>query len=287
VSANSGFTAVGDQTFIEYISEPSYIEHADKDDPFAAGVSIYFKVAAVNSNGEGPASAVVKATVPGSGGTLPAAPTGVTATASGAGQITVNWGSVTGATSYTVYNSLDANAEYVYPIEGAENVTTTSIINQNLDAYAGMTVYYWVSATTSAGESALSSPAAYAVVPGGSVNMSLDGKWQLSDFTVSINGNTGVWSQISRTSALTNSAIDKGYIKAGAAYLRNLTKTGTDTWTGQVLTILAYNSAPTVAVNTQWNNCTIKMASDGLSFTCTYSTSNEGSLTKTYTRILQ
>jgi hypothetical protein len=100
-----------------------------------------------------------------------------------------------------------------------------------------------------------------------SVNLSLDGVWQLSGGTiVSISGSTGVFTQIS-TTALWQDAISKGYVKVGDQNYRNLTKTGDLTWTGQNLRVQYYPSSPNVAVGTNWGNCTITMNANGQTFT--------------------
>jgi hypothetical protein len=106
----------------------------------------------------------------------------------------------------------------------------------------------------------------------GGTTYSLDGYWELggagyAGLIVNITGSTGVVTQINNSSnALTQSAIDKGYLKVGDQWFRNLSKTGDRTWTGQTLSIQYYTSAPNVAVSTTWGNCTITMNANGQSF---------------------
>lgn len=66
-----------------------------------AGTLYYYKVTAVNANGESIGSAEVSATTT----ALPGVPTGVSATSVNATQINVSWTAVTGAASYNVYRS--------------------------------------------------------------------------------------------------------------------------------------------------------------------------------------
>ena len=90
---------------------------------------------------------------------LPAAPTGVTATALSGTQIRVNWNTVPGATGYTIYRSLTKNGTYA-TLYHANNGATTSYVNGGLSP--GTTYFYVVRARNAAGISAPSSPPASA-----------------------------------------------------------------------------------------------------------------------------
>jgi hypothetical protein len=85
--------------------------------------------------------------------------------------------------------------------------------------------------------------------------------------TVTINGSTGVFTILPTDNALWQDAVSKGYINVGDQNFRNLTKTGDLTWTGQELYVSYNNSAPNVATGTYWENCTITMNANGLTFT--------------------
>jgi hypothetical protein len=95
----------------------------------------------------------------------------------------------------------------------------------------------------------------------------LDGVWTLNGggSTITISGNNGVFTQMG-TSAMTQDAISKGYVKIGDQFLRNLRKTGDLTWTGQNLAITYNLNAPTVATGTAWSNTTITLSADGQTF---------------------
>jgi hypothetical protein len=74
---------------------------------------------------------------------------------------------------------------------------------------------------------------------GGTSNLSLDGVWELdtsnhkagTGTVVRITGSTGVFTQISSSESLWQTAKDKGFIKVGDTYFKDITKTGERTWT--------------------------------------------------------
>ncbi len=120
----------------------------------APGTPYYFIIAAVNSAGEGAASEEASATTKGtppSGGTVPPAPTGVSA-AGGTNQVTISWSTVTGATSYNIYWSTTSG---VTPTNGTKIAGVTSPAIQT-GLTAGATYYYVVTGVNSAGEGAAS-----------------------------------------------------------------------------------------------------------------------------------
>ncbi len=111
------------------------------------GTEYFYAVTATNGTGEGAQSGEDSAT------TLPAAPTGLIATASTtvAGQIALSWNATTGADSYTVYRgteSSDVNTVVGNNI-GVVTYTNTGLAN-------GEEYFYEVTAVNSAGESARS-----------------------------------------------------------------------------------------------------------------------------------
>lgn len=85
-------------------------------------------------------------------GGIPAAPTGLTATAGNA-QVSLSWAASSGATSYNVKRATVSGGPYTT----ITNVTTTSFVNTDL--VNGTTYYYVVSALNASGESANSSQA--------------------------------------------------------------------------------------------------------------------------------
>jgi hypothetical protein len=107
-----------------------------------------------NSNG-----AIITVTT----GSAPAAPTGLSATASNA-QVKLSWTASSDATSYNVYRGTAAGAEVSTPV--ATGVTTTTYTNTGLTN--GTTYFYKVAAVNASGTSAMSNeasakPAAVAV----------------------------------------------------------------------------------------------------------------------------
>jgi Flp pilus assembly protein TadG len=117
---------------------------------------------------------------------------------------------------------------------------------------------------------------------------SLDGVWEGSNgMRINANGSVGVFGAFGTTSAVMQSAIDKGYIKLGDQRWRNITRTGNLTWSGQTLNI-QYN-ASNVATGTIWRDCTFSMSADGQTLTHVYPITEVGGTTTmttvTYTRI--
>ncbi|WP_052339923.1 cellulase family glycosylhydrolase [Gorillibacterium massiliense] len=110
------------------------------------GTAYYYAVSAVNSAGESANSAQASAT-PTSGVTVPAAPTGLTATAGNA-QVALSWTASAGATSYNVKRATTSGGTYTTVATG---LTATSYSDTGLTN--GTTYYYAVSAANSAGES--------------------------------------------------------------------------------------------------------------------------------------
>lgn len=111
------------------------------------GTTYYYVVSAVNAFGESPNSAEISATP--SGGTPPAAPTGLTATTPRQPKrINLSWTASSGATSYTVKRATINGGPYTTIATG---VATTSYLNTGLTS--GTTYHYVVSASNAAGES--------------------------------------------------------------------------------------------------------------------------------------
>jgi len=100
----------------------------------------------------------------------------------------------------------------------------------------------------------------------------LDGSWRLQpdgNVFLSFSGSTAVFSDFAKNISPPNwqSAKDKGIIKVGDQYFRNLRSTGNLTWSGQVLEVTFNTSNPNVAIGTRWANLTITMSPDGNTFT--------------------
>jgi fibronectin type 3 domain-containing protein len=112
------------------------------------GTTYYYVVSAVNSSGESANSSQVSATP--TAGSVPTAPTGLTATVPSGrgGRINLSWTASTGATSYNVKQATVSGGPYTTIATG---VTTTTYNNSGLTT--GTTYYYVVSAVNAAGES--------------------------------------------------------------------------------------------------------------------------------------
>ncbi|MEJ0099039.1 MAG: fibronectin type III domain-containing protein [Pseudomonadota bacterium] len=124
----------------------SYIDTA-----VTGGTTYYYVVSALNTAGESANSAQSSAT-PQVVVTVPAAPTGLVATA-GDSQVSLSWTASSGATSYTVKRSTTSGGTYA-------TVTTTASTSYVDTGRTNGTIYYYVvSATNSAGEGANSTQA--------------------------------------------------------------------------------------------------------------------------------
>jgi fibronectin type 3 domain-containing protein len=115
------------------------------DTALAGGTTYYYVVSAVSSGGESANSTQASAT------TIPAAPTGLTATA-GSNQVALSWTASIGTTSYNVKRSTVSGGPYTTIASG---VTATSYTDTT--ALNGTTYYYVVSAVNASGESSNSS----------------------------------------------------------------------------------------------------------------------------------
>ena len=122
----------------------------------SAGTTRHYRVSAINSVGTGTASSTANATA----ATVPGAPTGLTATASGSTRINLTWtapsdgGSV--ITGYKIEVSSNGGPSWSDLVANT-NSTSTSYAHTGLSA--GTTRYYRVSAINSAGTGAASSTA--------------------------------------------------------------------------------------------------------------------------------
>jgi fibronectin type 3 domain-containing protein len=123
------------------------------DTGLSAATTYYYVVEAVNASGSSAASTQVSAV------TVPAAPSGVTATGVSISQINVSWSATAGATSYTVQRSTTSGGPY----STVGSLSTTSFADTGLTA--GTTYYYVVEATNGSGSSVPSAQATGVTLP--------------------------------------------------------------------------------------------------------------------------
>ncbi len=119
------------------------------------GVTCYFVISAVNTNGESANSEEVSATpqVP-----LPSAPTGLAA-ATASGEIQLTWNVVSGATGYKLKRALANDGPYATIAETPEPGWSDAIVTNSV------TYFYVVSAINVAGQSTDSAPVTVAITP--------------------------------------------------------------------------------------------------------------------------
>jgi hypothetical protein len=109
------------------------------------------------------------------GGTIPAAPTGLTATAVSSSQINLSWNASSGATSYSVERSSTSGGTYSVVVSG---LGSTSYSNTGLSASTAY--YYRVKASNSSGTSSASAVASATTHAAGT--------------TITVDGNASDWS---------------------------------------------------------------------------------------------
>src|SRR5580693_6736938 len=120
------------------------------DSAVTSGVTYYYEITALTGTTESARSSEYSANTSGTS-TAPPTPAGLTAS-TGNGAVTLAWTASAGATSYSIYRGTAAGGEGTTPVGTS---TTTSFTDTGLTN--GTTYYYEVSASNSAGTSALSS----------------------------------------------------------------------------------------------------------------------------------
>ncbi len=131
------------------------------------GTTYYYVISAVNSNGQSANSNEVSAR-PVSAATIPAAPTGLSATA-GDQQVVLNWNASAGATGYHVKRGTTSGGPYTQVASPSGTSDTDTGLSD------GTTYYYVVAAVNAAGESANStSVSATPVSSSASVHVTVD-----------------------------------------------------------------------------------------------------------------
>jgi hypothetical protein len=206
------------------------------------GVTYYYVVSATNSAGESSNSAQVAVT-PTASTTPPAAPTGLAASAGNA-QVALSWTASSGATAYNVKRSTASGGPYSL-IGGGSSTSFSSTGLTN-----GVSYYFVVSATNSAGESANSNQvSATPAAPPTSTG----------DLFVATNGtdsNPGTIEQpTTLSSAITRIAVGGTIFMRGGTYNYSATVTiarGNDGTSSQTKKIFAYsNETPVLNFSAQ------------------------------------
>ena len=115
------------------------------DSTASNGSTYYYQVTATSAAGEGTATAQSAGVTPSIPVTVPAVPTGLTATA-GEAQVTLAWTAVAGASSYNVYRSTSAGSQ------GAKIGTSSTTQYTDSGVTNGATYYYAITADNAVGE---------------------------------------------------------------------------------------------------------------------------------------
>ncbi len=135
-------TYPGTESAIPFAANVPYTSYTDST--ASSGSTYYYEVAAVNSSGTSGISNEASATL------VPAAPAGLTATATNA-SVSLSWAASAGATSYKIYRATSPGGEGITPVAMA---AASSYTDPGLNA--GTTYYYEVAAINSAGTSTMS-----------------------------------------------------------------------------------------------------------------------------------
>jgi len=131
----------------------------------SSSATYYYVVTAWNNGGESPYSSQASGTPL----SVPAAPTGLTATALSSSQIALSWSTGSGATSYNVKRALSSGGSYT----NLANPSTTNYTDSGLSTTT--TYYYVVSALNGGGESTNSTEAS-------ATTLSVFQSWQMFYF---------------------------------------------------------------------------------------------------------
>ena len=229
----------------------------------SAGTSYYYVVTAVNSAGESVASAQSAATTNAPPPTVPAAPTGVTATG-GANQVSVSWSPVSGATSYNLYWSTTSG---VTTATGTKISAATSPYVQT-GLTAGATYYYIVTAVNASGESPASAQASAStnapvpVIPAAPTGVTVTGGTQQATISWSaVSGATSYNIYYSTTAGVTTATGTK-IANAASPYIQ----TGLLDSTAYYFVVTAVNSAGESAASAQATATTAAPAFNALNY---------------------
>lgn len=118
---------------------------------------------------------------------------------------------------------------------------------------------------------------------GTGTNLSINGKWQGSDGRIiTISGSSGVFNSFG--TGIWKSAADKGIVKVGDLFLRNISNVNSTKWNSQQLWLQNTNGVPS---SVKWGaDGTIMISSNGNSFTLTSTNPDNGvSGSITFTRV--
>ena len=123
------------------------------DSGLNATTTYYYKVAAVNGQGEGPQSTYAFASTLGTANKAPGTPSGLSALPTSSSSIVLNWNPVNSAVSYKIFRSGAASGTYSLVNTVPNSLWTDTGLNANT------TYYYKVAAVNEAGESPQSNSA--------------------------------------------------------------------------------------------------------------------------------
>jgi fibronectin type 3 domain-containing protein len=225
------------------------------DTGLTAATTYFYVVQAVDASGTSASSVQVSAL------TLPTAPTGLTATATSATQISLSWTAVTGASSYTVQRSTTSGGPYTT----VGSPTTASFADSGLTA--GTTYFYVVQAVNASGPSASSAQASATTVPPAPTGVAAT--------AASATGINLTWTAVTGAASYTvqRSTTSGGpYTTVGSPTTAGFSDTGLTASTTYFYVVQAVNAAGSSASSTQVSALTLPAAPTGLTATATSAT---------------
>jgi fibronectin type 3 domain-containing protein/putative cell wall-binding protein len=187
-----------------YIGSEFSQGHADTG--LSPNTTYFYKIFAVNSDGQSSYSTVASATTSYSSSGM------LTATANGSGQIYLSWPSISGAYSYTLYRSTSYSGNY------SISTITTSTGFPDSGLTAGTTYYYRLDATNSSGTTIYSS----SIVSATAYSSSSSG-----DLTATSSGSNQIYLSWPSVSGVSNYTITRATSYSGS-YSTIYTTSGTN-----------------------------------------------------------
>jgi fibronectin type 3 domain-containing protein len=254
-TASGTYSQVGTSTTTSYT-----------DTALQVNSSYYYKISALNSNGESAQSAYV------SGTTTLSAPTDLSVSGQTVSSLTINWSSVSGASSYKIYRSAAFDGTY------SQIGTSVAASYTDTGLSAGTSYYYKVSAVDNGVESAQSvSVSAGTTTPSAPTDLSVSGQTVSS---LRIN-----WSSVSGASSYKiyrSATFDGTYSQIGTSATASYTDTGLSAGTSYYYKVSTVDNGVESAQSVSVSGGTKLVTPSGLSVSPSTST---GSITLNWSSV--
>jgi len=241
----------------------------------SAGTTYYYRVRAYNASGTGANSNSITAL------TLPGAATATAATSVTASGFSANWGSVTGASGYSLDVATDSG--FTSPVTGYNNKDVGNVVTAAVSGLsAGATYYYRVRAYNASGSGADSNSITVLTLPGAATATAATSV-TASGFSAnwgSVTGATGYYLDVATDSGFTS--LVTGYNNLDMGNVTSAAVSGLSAGTSYYYRLRAYNASGTGANSNSITALTIPeapVATAASSVTFTGFSANWGSVT--------